>query len=102
MMKKSEENQNKLILVYYISIADVEIDAVEEFMERVMNKISSNSVSENSEIIAIPIYGESRVDCINPKYITDSNLIKKHERLMSELHEKLNNQIEELNNKTNE
>lgn len=101
-MKKSEENQNKLILVYYISIADVEIDAVEEFMERVMNKISSNSVSENSEIIAIPIYGESRVDCINPKYITDSNLIKKHERLMSELHEKLNNQIEELNNKTNE
>ena len=96
-----EEKQDKLILVYYISIANVDIDDVEEFMNRVMKKISANSVSEDTEIIALPIYGESRVECINPKYITDTDLIKKHERTMSELHEKLKNQIENINVKTN-
>ena len=96
------ENKDKLILVYYISITHVDIDAVEEFMNRVMKKISANSVSEDTEIIAIPIYGETKIDCINPKYITDSDLIKKHERTMSELHEKLKNQIEDINIKTNE
>ena len=96
-----EEKQDKLILVYYISIHNVEMDDVEEFMNRVMEKISANSVSEDTEIIALPIYGESRVECINPKYITDTDLIKKHERTMSELHEKLKNQIENINVKTN-
>ena len=102
---KMEEKQDKLILVYYISIGNVDMDDVEEFMNRVMEKISANSVSEDTEILAIPIYGETKVECINPKYITDTDLIKKHERTMSELHEKLNNQIDQLENiniKTNE
>lgn len=89
--------ENKLILVYYLSIDNV--DDVEVFMEEVMKKISSTSVSEESEIIAIPVFGETRIDCINPKYITDGDLIKKHERLMSELHEKLNNQIDQIDEK---
>jgi len=88
---------DRLILVYYLSIDNV--DNVEEFMSEVMKKISSNSVSEESEIIAVPVFGETRIDCINPKYITDGDLIKKHERLMSELHEKLQNQIDQLDEK---
>ena len=87
----------KLILVYYLSIDNV--DNVEEFMGEVMKRISSNSVSEESEIIAVPIFGETRIECINPKYITDGDLIKKHERLMSELHEKLQNQIDQIDEK---
>lgn len=92
-----EEKLNKLILVYYLSIDNV--DDVEEFMGEVMKKISSTSVSEESEIIAVPVFGETRIECINPKYITDSDLIKKHERLMSELHEKLENQIDQIDEK---
>jgi hypothetical protein len=103
MSKKMEEKQDKLILVYYISITHV--DDIEEYIGSVMKKITSTTVSEDSEILVIPIYGETRIDCINPKYITDGDLIKKHERLMSELHEKLKNQInqiEDINIKTNE
>ena len=97
-----EKKQDKLILVYYISITHVEVDDVPEYMNLVMNRISATSITEDSEVIAVPVYGETKIDCINPKYITDSDLIKKHERTMSELHEKLNNQIDSLNIKTNE
>ena len=75
------------------------MDDIPEYMNQVMNKIGSGSITEDSEIIAIPVYGETKIDCINPKYITDGTLIKKHERLMALLHEKLKNQIE--NTKTN-
>lgn len=85
---------NKLILVYYISI--VGIDNVEEYFNDIMKKISANTVSEDTEIITIPVFSETRIECVNPKYITDGDLIKKHERLMSELHEKLENQIDQI------
>lgn len=85
---------DKLILVYYISITHVEMDDIPEYMNQVMNKIGAGSISEDSEIIAIPVYGETKIVCINPKYISDGDLIKTHERTMNQLHEKLKNQIE--------
>ena len=97
--------EDKLILVYYISISHVKLGDVPEYMTQVMNKIAAITISGNSEVIALPVYGETKVECINPKYITDGDLIKKHERTMSELHEKLKNQmdqLEEINIKTNE
>lgn len=94
--------KEKLILVYYISISNIDASSVEEYMNGVMKRISAGSISDETEIIAVPIYGETKIDCINPKYITDGDLIKTHERLIAELHEKLNNQIEQLDIKTNE
>lgn len=99
-----ENSRDKLIIIYYISITHVEINDVEEYMTQVMNRIGTTTITEDSEILAIPVYGETKIECINPKYITDGDLIKKHERTMSELHEKLKsqiNQIEDSNIKTN-
>ncbi len=94
--------EDKLILVYYISINHINVDDIPEYMKGVMNRIGATSITENSEVIAIPVYGETKIECINPKYITDSGLIKQHERTMSKLHEKLKNQMEQLNVKVNE
>ena len=83
---KTEEN--KIILVNYIDIRLVNPKEIGEFINKVKDRIKLNSKKYTQLII--PIYGESRVECINPLYITDSELIKKHERLMSTLHENLN------------
>lgn len=85
--------EDDLILVYYISVVGIEEDKIKEFIHDIQKRISTQSKFEKYNTIFIPVIGETRVECINPKYITDSNLIKKHERLMSELHEHLNNQI---------
>lgn len=93
---------DKLIIVYYISTIGIDPDDIEDFFDKLQKKIATQSVSEDSEIIFIPVHGETRIECINPKYITDSDLIKDHERKMAELHEHLNHQLKELNNTNNE
>ena len=92
----------KLILIYYISTFGLENnEEIETFFHKLRDKIAAQSISEDSEIIFLPVIGESRIECINPKYITDSDLIKKHERAMSELHGHLNNQIEQIKTENN-
>ena len=77
-----------LILVFYIDVRHIDPDDIGKFMYKVGKKLEL----ENG--IYLPIYGESRVECINPIYINDNELKKKHERLMAELHEHLKNQID--------
>lgn len=90
-------NNEKLILVYYISINNIDPTNIEYYFNELTQRISSESISDNSEIIFIPIHGQTRIECINPKYITNGDLIKKHERLMSELHEHLEYQTTQIN-----
>lgn len=88
---------NRLILVYYISTLGLDDPSeIEEYFQQLKKRISSESISEDSEIIFIPIKGETRIECINPKYITNDDLIKKHERSMSILHEHLDYQIKQI------
>ena len=82
--------EDKMILVFYIDVRVVDRDDIPPMMEKLGEKLKPEI---NAESIFVPIAGESRVECINPIYITDKELIKKHERLMAELHEHLNNQL---------
>lgn len=84
--------ENKLLLVFYIDTRVITLNDIPELMSKLGKKLKPEF---NAESIFIPILGESRVECINPKYITDGELIKKHERLMAELHEHLKNQLNE-------
>ena len=98
---QTEQNSNyhKLILVFYLSISGIRSEDIDEFMHKVSERIIPNI---DAEVIILPVDGATRVECINPQYITDSDLIKKHERLIAELHEHLNYQIKELKEKKNE
>jgi hypothetical protein len=87
-----EKDKNKILLVFYIDTRVIDPDEIPKLMSKLGEKLKPEF---NAESIFIPIQGESRVECINPKYITDSQLIKEHERLMAELHEHLNNQLNE-------
>lgn len=94
---KDNSFNNNLILVYYIDVRKISNEEIPEFMNRVMNNIKLTS-SGVSEIIALPILNDSRVECINPKYITEMDLIREHRLKMDELQELLEKQINEFKN----
>lgn len=95
------EIENKLILVYYVSIHNIPENHQNEFLTKIHDRISldKETIPNFGAALIIPTYGENRVECINPVYITDSDLIKKHERLMAELHECMNTFLTNIKNK---
>ncbi|MFW6272375.1 MAG: hypothetical protein ACOC2U_01180 [bacterium] len=87
---------NKLILVYYISVIDLDPEDIPNYMERVRDKISIPDFNGHS--IFIPVFtNETRIECINPKYITEKDLIKEHVSLMKKLNVDIQYSIDELN-----
>ena len=83
--------ESNLIIVFYIDVRQIDPNDIYNFINGVAKRTQLNT--ETKDLLYIPIYGESRIECVNPIYITDSELIKKHERLMAELHEHLKNQL---------
>ena len=102
-----ENNNEKLILVYYIGVYGLDQDEIPEYIQRIKERISLPGFDGN--IIFIPVYTqETRIECINPKYVTDKELIKKHTELVKNLEVELEHQLElikinndELKNKIN-
>lgn len=94
-------NNNVKILVIYVGVAGVRSEDIENYVNNVAKRITPTTF--DSEIIIIPVQStETRVECINPKYITDESLIIENERLMKELHNEINKQINILKENKNE
>lgn len=88
------------ILVLYIGVAGFRSEDIPEYVERVGKRISPQTM--DSEIIIIPTQSyDTRIECINPIYITDDELKIRHTNLMQELHEELETQIKILKNEEN-
>ncbi len=80
------------ILVFYIGIASINLDDVQEYIQKISKKITPETF--NGEIIIIPTHTyDTKVECINPKYITDKELIQEHENLMKQLNYNLHEQL---------
>ena len=83
--------ENKIIVIY-IGIKNIRSEDINAYINKVTNKIIPSTIE--AEFIVIPINSlDTRIECINPKYITDENLIKEHSNLISELNIKLNEQL---------
>lgn len=88
------EKEPKLIILY-IGVAGVRSEDIEDYTQKVVSRISPTTI--DAEIIIIPIQStDTRIECINPTYITEEELVKKHSNLMKELHEELEHQIKQL------
>jgi len=94
-MKKNEVK----LLVMYIAVGDLADDVnIRDYVNSVAAAITPTTFE--GEIIILPISGsDSRVECINPKYITDITLINEHQIMMRTLNDEIQNQINELKNK---
>jgi len=94
------ETENK-ILVVYLGIAGIRSEDIEDYVHKVTARITPQTFE--GEIIIIPAQSyETRVECVNPKYVTEPELIQKHTELMKELHDELAHQIEEIRIKNEE
>lgn len=84
------------IFVIYIGVGSIDLIDIDEYVRGIINRISPSTF--RGEFIAIPVFNEinTRIECINPKYITDVNLINEHTNMMKNLHQELNNIENEL------
>lgn len=88
--------ENKIIVIY-IGVAGIRSEDIEEYVNKITSKIVPESIK--AEFIVIPIQSyDTRLECINPKYITEENLIHEHIEKMKILNDELQHQIEEIKN----
>ena len=80
------------ILVVYVGIVGIRSEDIDTFVHKVASKIVPTTF--DGEIIIIPTQQlDTRIDCINPKYITEPELIHEHTVLIKELQEALLEQL---------
>jgi len=89
-------SKDKLILVHYIDTGNLNNSEIPTFVEKVSKKISSDKDEHLSYFI--PIKGESRVECINPKLI-DKDEYKIHLKRLEKAEKEFYKAIESMNEK---
>jgi hypothetical protein len=86
------------VYVIYIGIAGIRSEDIDLYVREITKRIIPQSVK--GEFITIPIQSyNTRIECINPTYITNDELLTKHRALMETLHVELEDQIKILNEK---
>ena len=92
------------ILVIYIGIGGVRSEDVDTYMKKVTEKITPTTFE--GEIIILPtqllVAPDTRIECINPIYITERELITEHTEIMNKLQKELKIQLEILKQNKNE
>lgn len=92
--------ENK-ILVLYIGVAGIRSEDIDTFINKVASRVVPDTFK--GEIIIFPSQStDSRIECINPKYITNKELVKEHSESMVRLIKELNNQRNLLKKEINE
>jgi hypothetical protein len=82
------------IYVLYIGIQKIRSADIEEYINKINNILFPINVPENSTVLVLPTDSiENRLECIDPIYITDQDLIEKHNNLLSKLNKNINNII---------
>ena len=85
-------NKEKIILIHYINVGNIDDNDVSEMMKNVVNKFSPK---EEDNIISywIPVReGETRVECINPKLVSQEDFTEA-KRVLDRNQEIVNNII---------
>jgi len=87
---------DKKIFVFYVGVANMESAEVAKYMEVVKSRFLTDEFLNNlgGELIVLPVRQvDSRFECINPKYITDQELLKEHRLRMDHLHDNFKDYI---------
>lgn len=83
------------ILVIYVGVAGIRGEDIRDFVQQVSQKITPKTFE--GEIIIVPTQSpDTRIECINPKYITEEQLIQDNTELMKKLKFELQHQLDQL------
>lgn len=78
--------------VLYIGTRNVRSSDIGEYVERIVDKLLPIPLPEEATVLVLPTdTTENRLECIDPLYITDENLILKHNTLLAELNMNIKN-----------
>lgn len=95
-----KNNNDYYLLVIYIGVLGIRSEDIADYTNKILSRISP---IVKGQIISIPVNSvDSRIECINPIYITDKELINNNNSLMKELNEHLKHQLDMIKNKENE
>jgi len=90
-----------LIIVIYVGVQGLRSEDIEDFIHKLSTRIVPSSIE--GEFIMIPTQSpDTRIECINPKYITDADLVNEHTEMIKKLNEHLRNQLKQLKQENNE
>jgi len=88
------------IYVLYVGVQGIRMEDIGYFVTEISKRIAPENIK--GEIIVIPTQApDTRIECINPKYITDADLVKEHTEMMKKLSENLQHQLEQLKEEKN-
>jgi len=62
----------KIILVVYVDIGNLDGSEVQQYIENVRSSFNSDD-TKNLFLIIIPIEGETRIECLNPKLLSEDD-----------------------------
>lgn len=85
------------ILVLYVGVSLIRSADIPTYVNKVANEIIPKTFKGETIVIPTQQY-DTRIECINPQYVSEEELIVKHTQLMKELHKN----IEHFRNQTNE
>jgi hypothetical protein len=90
-----------LILVYYVGVSGIRSEDINDFVREVLERTVPDSFS--GHIIGLPVQSvDTRIECINPKYVTKKLLINEHNIRLSKLNEELQYQMDLIKKGNNE
>ena len=93
-------NEENKIIIIYIGVQGIRSEDIEIFIKKLTEKITPSTMK--GEFIVIPTQSlNTRIECINPKYITEENLIQEHTKMMKNLQEQLQHQLKQLKEENN-
>lgn len=105
MNPQSTENQDNLIpnsvrkiFVFYICTLGKTNEQISDDILAIRKNMNSNLLGEDSVCAIIPTEGHTRLECINPVYITDKELIEKHTALLQDVYDNIKLNIEKAKN----
>ena len=82
-------NKDQLILVNYINVKNIDAKDIQKFIADVADS-TKDIFDDTVAVLHVPVTdSESRIECINPKYIIQDN--KDWEKKINKLIEYLNN-----------
>lgn len=82
----------KIILVHYIFVGNISPQDISEYMESIMKNYNNKYSEENIISYWIPIKkGETRVECINPKLVSEEDFLEA--KLVLDRNQKIVNEI---------
>ena len=91
--------KNKII-VLYVGVQGIRSEDIETFVEKITERIAPTTIQ--GEIIIIPTQSpDTRIECIDPIYVTEEKLIQEHTEMMKKLHEELQHQLNYLKKENN-